>query len=380
MKRVFVVVFDSFGVGATPDAKAYGDEGSNTLKAISTSTKLNIPTLTKLGLFNIDGVNFKPECKTPIAKYAKLEELSVGKDSTTGHFEMAGIITKKPFPTFKKGFPKAVISKLEKAWGKKVLCNKPYSGTQVINDYGCEHIKTGNPIVYTSADSVLQIACHEEVVPLDVLYTMCRQARKIMQGKYGVGRIIARPFLGEYPNFYRTANRHDFSLVPPSPNLLSELVKNHKQVVAIGKINDIFANTNITQKIESNNNHEGIENFLAMQNEEFNGLCFLNLCDFDMKFGHRNDIDGYAQELTFIDSKLDLFIKNMKEDDALIITADHGCDPSTTSTDHSREYVPFLLYHNNIEPENLHIIKGFNFVGKTVLNLLDVQTDCKTLK
>lgn len=378
-KRVFLIVLDSFGIGQAPDAKSYGDLGSNTIKTIASSESLNIPTLTKLGLFNIDGVSCKPKIENPIGSFARLEELSAGKDSTTGHWEMAGIITKTPFPTFKKGFPKNIINKLEKAWGKKVLCNKPYSGTQVIIDYGCEHIKTGNPIVYTSADSVLQIACHEEVIPLSQLYTMCKQAREIMTGKYGVGRIIARPFLGEYPNFYRTSNRHDFSLIPPTDNLLEQIIKNNLEVIAIGKIDDMFAHQNISITLTSTDNNTGMNQLLSCQNKDFSGLCWINLCDFDMKFGHRNDIDGYAKALTNFDAKLNEFISNMKEDDALIITADHGCDPATESTDHSREYVPFILYYKPIEPKNLGTLKGFNHVGATILNLLSINSNSKTL-
>lgn len=378
-KRVFIIVLDSFGIGQAPDANIYGDVGSNTLKAIASTTNLNIPTLTSLGLFNIEGVSCRPKTDNPLGSYARLEEVSNGKDSTTGHWEMAGIITKTPFPTFKNGFPKSIITKLEKAWNKKILCNKPYSGTQVILDYGCEHIKTGNPIVYTSADSVLQIACHEDIIPHETLYSMCKQAREIMVGKFGVGRIIARPFLGEYPNFYRTANRHDFSLVPPANNLLEQIINANLEVISIGKIDDMFAHKNITTALPSTSNEMGMNQLLMCQEQDFSGLCWLNLCDFDQKFGHRNDVCGYANALSSFDNKLKEFLAKMKEEDALIITADHGCDPSTQSTDHSREYVPFLLYYNSIKPINLKTKKGFNHVGATVLNLLNIKSTNLTL-
>lgn len=380
MKRVFLIILDGFGIGSAPDADQYGDVGSNTFKAVASTPNLKIPNLTKLGIFNIDGVHSCPACPQPLAQFARLQEVSVGNDTVTGHWEMAGIITSKKKPLFPKGFPKSFVKKLEKETGKKFICNKTYPGTQVINDYGCEHLKTGDYILYTSADSVLQIACHKDVAPCQELYAVCRKAREVAQGKFGVARIIARPFDGEYPNFYRTTGRHDFTLIPPVPNLLSELESAEKKTYAIGKINDIFVGTNISKAIPSLSNAEGLERTMSALNEDFNGLCWLNLCDFDTLYGHRNDIKGYANALNEFDVFLGKFIKKMSDDDALIITADHGCDPATPSTNHSREYVPFILYYNGITPGNCGTIKGFNSVGKTVLSLLDVTTTIKTLE
>lgn len=373
MKRVFVAVLDSFGIGASADAAEFGDVGSNTLAAVVKSKNFDCPVLKRLGLFNIDGVACGKKEEKPIATHVRLVEISKGKDTTTGHWEMAGVVSKKPFPTFPNGFPKEVVKKLEKAFGCEILCNKPYSGTKVIEDFGKQHLQTGMPIVYTSADSVLQIACHEDVVPLEKLYEMCRKAREIMQGKFGVGRIIARPFKGEIGAFYRTANRHDFSLVPPQNNMLQILKEKQFDVVSIGKIFDIFAGSGITKSLQSQGNLDGLEKFLEVQKQDFNGLCFLNLCDFDMLYGHRNDIDGYAKALSQADGYVGKFIDNMRSDDVLIITADHGCDPSTESTDHSREDVPCLIYFKGITPQNLGEKEGFNCVGATVLSLLGVK-------
>lgn len=372
-KRVFLIVLDSFGIGEMPDAFEFCDEGSNTLKAVSTSKYFKCDTLKKLGLFNIDGVDYLNSEKNPLASFVRLSEKSKGKDTTTGHWEIAGTVLDKPFPTFTDtGFPKNIVDKLEEAFNSKILCNKAYSGTQVILDYGKEHIKTKKPIVYTSADSVLQIACHEEIIPVEKLYEMCTKAREILMGDYAVGRVIARPFTGEYPNFVRTKNRHDFSLVPPKNNMLSIIKENGLDSIAVGKISDIFAETGITKAYKTKINSEALETLLEIQKQNFNGLCFVNLCDFDMLFGHRNDIDGYAKALTETDSYLEKFLQNIKEDDLLIVTADHGCDPSTPSTDHSREYIPCLIYNKNKESENLGTKKGFNHIGATVLDYLNV--------
>ena len=373
MKRVFIVVLDSFGIGQAPDADEFGDNGSNTLEAVVQSGKFNCPVMKKLGLFNIDGVNCFEKEKSPMASFGKLVEISKGKDTTTGHWEMAGIVSKKPFPVFPQGFPKEIVARLEKAFGKGILCNKPYSGTQVIVDFGKEHLETGKPIVYTSADSVLQIACHEDVVPVEKLYEMCRKAREIMQGKFAVGRIIARPFKGEVGEFYRTTNRHDFSLVPPENNLLKILQIQQFDVISIGKIYDIFAGSGIDKSFPTKGNSEGLEKLLEMQKEDFNGLCFLNLCDFDMLYGHRNDVDGYANALSEADSYLGKFIEKMQEEDVLMIVADHGCDPSTKSTDHSRENVPCLVYSKKLQSKNMGTKKGFNHIGATVLKLLNAK-------
>ena len=379
MKRVFVVVLDSFGIGQAKDAKKFGDVGANTLKSVSSSKHFKCPVMKKMGLFNIDGVEFDKKAKKTNGIFGRLEPCSMGKDTTTGHWEMAGVILKKPFPTFPKGFPKNVVKKLEKEFGVEVLCNKPYSGTKVIEDFGQEHIKTGKPIVYTSADSVLQIACHEDTVPLEKLYEYCRKARAVMQGKFGVGRIIARPFKGEVGAFYRTANRHDFSLVPPNDNALEILKRQGFDVVSIGKINDIFAGSGITKSLPSNGNSEGLEKLLEVQKTSFKGLCFLNLCDFDMLYGHRNDIDGYAKALAEADKKIGEFVDGMQAEDLLIITADHGCDPLSESTDHSRENVPCLIYFNGCKSENFGTKSGFNHVFATVLNVMNV-TDVENVQ
>lgn len=379
MKRVFLVILDSLGIGEAPDAPDYYDEGSNTLKALTASPNLSIPNLSKLGLFNIDGAHHRPIQVEPLGQYARLQESSIGKDTVTGHWEMSGIISTSLRPIFSKGFPRSFVTKLEKATGKKFICNKQYSGTEVIKDYGCEHLKTGKLILYTSVDSVLQIACHKDVMPLQELYSVCRTVRELCKGKYAVGRVIARPFSGEYPNFFRTAGRHDYALNPPTPNLLTELENAGKDTYAIGKINDIFCGKSISKAIPTSNNNDGILHLMSAQNENFNGLCWINLCDFDSVFGHRNDVEGYAKALSEFDVYLGKFIAAMNDEDALIITADHGCDPSTPSTNHSREFVPFILYYRGITPANFGTVKGFNSVGKTVLSLLDIKAQTKTL-
>ena len=374
MSRVFLIVLDSFGIGEMPDARKYRDEGSNTLRSVASSPFFNAPNLQKLGLFNIDGVQSQiVPSKDPKAAYIRLSELSPGKDTTTGHWEMAGYVLPEKFPTFRKGFPKSVIDAIKEATGRGVLCNMPFSGTEVIKMFGDEHVKTGKLIVYTSADSVLQIAAHEDVVPLDTLYDYCKKVRQIMQGKYGVGRIIARPFVGKDGDYIRTPNRHDFSLVPPQKTLLNVLQEAGKDVISVGKINDIFAGSGITKAYTSKGNDEGMEITLNLQKEDFDGLCFVNLVDFDMLYGHRNDVDGYAKAISSFDKYLGVFVHNMKDDDVLMITADHGCDPLTPSTDHSREYVPLLIYGARILPKNLGTRAGFNYVAGTVLDILNVQ-------
>lgn len=371
--RIFLLVLDSFGIGEAPDAKKYGDEGSNTYKSVTSNKFCKIPNLTKLGLTNIDGANGTN--KSYISKIARLQELSNGKDSTTGHWEMAGIVTKIPFPTYPNGFDNEIIEKLKKAWGvNEILCNKPYSGTEVIKDYGEEQLKKHAPIVYTSADSVLQVACHEEEFSVETLYDMCEKARKIMNGKDAVSRIIARPFVGTYPNYTRTDNRKDFSIDPPK-NHLFEIVQNAgKDTISIGKIRDLFNDKNIDKKYTNNGNTGEIKSLFDAQKSDFNGLCWLNFCDFDSKYGHRNDCNGYAKALTEVDKALGKFLKNMKDDDLLIITADHGCDPATPSTDHSREYVPCIIYRNGIIHENLGTKQGFYHIGATILKELDIKS------
>lgn len=373
-KRVFLIVLDSFGIGELPDAENYGDKGSNTLKAVSRSDKFNLTNLKKLGLFNIDGVDVCEKEKAPLANFCRIAEKSKGKDTTTGHWEIAGIITEKPFPTYPDGFPIEITEKLEKETGRGILCNKPYSGTKLLLDYGEEHIKTGKLIVYTSADSVLQIAAHEDVVPVEKLYEYCKIARKIMTGKHGVGRIIARPFTGAYPEFTRTSRRHDFSLVPPKDTMCDILCNNNIDVIGVGKIFDIFAGKGIQKTFPTKNNDDGMEKIKELQKEDFNGLAFINLVDFDMVYGHRNDVDGYAGALTRFDEFIGGFIENMRNDDVLIITADHGCDPSTESTDHSREYIPLLIYGKELKNGiNMGTRTTFSDIGRAVLDLFSIK-------
>lgn len=365
-KRIFLLVLDSFGIGNAPDAEMFGDLGANTLKSISISKKLNIYNLKRLGLCNIDGVELE-DCVSPMGKFGALQELSAGKDTTIGHFEIAGIISENPLPTYPNGFPKDIIEKFEKQTGCGTLCNKTYSGTQVIADYGEEHIKTGKLIVYTSADSVFQIAAHTDIVPLEKLYEYCKIARKILVGEHAVGRVIARPFTGEYP-FTRTADRHDFSLEPPEDTMLDKLKDSGFDVISVGKIADIFAHRGITEEYFTHSNMEGMNKTFELLRCDFNGLCFTNLVDFDMKFGHRRDIDGYANAISEFDNWLSVFIPKMQDDDLLIITADHGCDPNFKGTDHTRERVPLLMYSKGVEPENLGTIQGYDYISKTVLD------------
>lgn len=374
IKRVFIIVLDSFGIGELPDAYAYGDSGSSTIRAVAGSEKFNTPNLAKLGLFNIDGVTVGTPTESPMGAYSRMREMSKGKDTTIGHWEIAGIISDRPLPTYPHGFPQDILEKFEKATGRKVLCNKPYSGTEVIMEYGREHVETGALIVYTSADSVFQIAAHEEVVPLEKLYEYCEIARNILTGEHGVGRVIARPFIGEYPNFKRTSNRHDFSINPPRPTMLDYLKESGREVIAVGKINDIFNGKGVTDKMRTKNNEDGMDQTIKLQDRDFEGLCFTNLVDFDMLYGHRNDVDGYAAALTAFDVRLGEFLNRMNPDDVLIITADHGCDPSTESTDHSREYVPLLIYGDAIAPSVNAGTRGcFGDAAATVLDMFNVQ-------
>ncbi|MBR4286105.1 MAG: phosphopentomutase [Clostridia bacterium] len=367
-KRVFLIVLDSCGIGEAPDSAYFGDEGCSTIRTISNSPEFNINTLRSLGYTHIDGLSFLGE-GTLKSRVARLKEISKGKDTTIGHWEIAGVISQKPLPTFPNGFPDDLISEFEKRTGRRVICNKTYSGTEVIKDYGNEHLESGALIVYTSADSVFQIAAHEDIVPTEQLYNYCRIAREMLVGEWGIGRVIARPFEGKYP-FKRTANRHDFSLEPPKETVLDELKAEGFDVIAVGKINDIFAGKGITEYTYTKNNTDGMNKTSEYQSKDFNGLCFINLVDFDMVYGHRNDTNGYARAFTEFDKWLGTFINNMKSDDALIITADHGCDPGFKGTDHTREYVPFILYSKNIEPENKGTIEGFDYISQQVKNLL----------
>lgn len=373
-KRVFIIVLDSFGIGELPDADLFGDTGSNTLTAIAASPKYDTPELKKLGLFNIDGVGCGEKCAAPTGSFARMAEKSMGKDTTTGHWEIAGIETKKAMPTYPNGFPEEIIKALEQKTGKGVLCNKPYSGTKVIVDYGPQHMKTGKLIVYTSSDSVFQIAAHEDVVPVEKLYEYCSFMRNVLTGENSVGRVIARPFRGTYPNFERTSARHDFSLEPPQDTMLDILKQNKYDVIAVGKINDIFAGRGVTKFCRTVNNMDGMDKTLEIQKEDFNGLCFVNLVDFDMIYGHRNNVDGYANAMTEFDRRLGEFLSKMREGDALFITADHGCDPSTPSTDHSREYTPMIVCGSHIKKGiNLHTRPTFGDIGATILDMFSID-------
>ncbi|MBE5935817.1 MAG: phosphopentomutase [Lachnospiraceae bacterium] len=375
MKRAFLIVLDSVGIGEMPDAADYMDEGSNTLKAASTSEYFNMPNMAELGLFNIEGVDCRPAVENPTAAVARMHEASKGKDTTIGHWEISGIISEKPLPTFPDGFPKELLDKLSEATGRRIICNKPYSGTEVIKDYGREHVETGALIVYTSADSVLQIAAHEDIVPIDELYRYCDIARELCVGEWGVGRIIARPFEGEYP-YKRTTNRHDYSLEPPKTTMLDILINNGLAVKAVGKINDIFAGKGISDMVRTQNNMDGVDKMLDYSKEDFEGLCFVNLVDYDMLYGHRNDVEGYAKALTAFDERIPEILAMLKDDDILMITADHGCDPITPSTDHSREYTPLVMYGKNIKAGvNLGTRKTFADIAMTILDYFNIKGD-----
>lgn len=383
-KRVFLIVLDSFGIGGAPDAAAFGDEGSNTLAAVLSYSKAPFPNLAKMGLLAIDGENdqriidyrnAQETIPSPIGSYARVREVSAGKDSTIGHWEIAGIISDKAQPTYPDGFPEEVMKALEEATGKEYLCNKPYSGTDVIRDYGEEHMKTGKPIIYTSADSVLQIAAHEEIIPLNELYDICAKAREVMTGDHAVGRVIARPFVGEPGNFTRTANRHDFSLSAPSSTMLDLLKNEGYDVISIGKIFDLFAGRGLTESNPTKGNTDGINKTIEMMDRDFTGLCFTNLVDFDMKYGHRNNIEGYATAMHEFDDALEIILSKLRDDDLLIITADHGCDPSTASTDHSRECIPLLIYGDGYRtPCNMGELSGFNNIAGIVLTAIMGRT------
>ena len=369
MKRVFLIVLDSFGIGTAPDSADFGDAGADTLGSIRRSVKFSAENMKKLGLFNIDGIAGGIEA--PVGAYARMTERSRGKDTIIGHWEMCGVISEQPLPTFPDGFPEELLEKLSAAWGRGILCNKPYSGTQVIADYGREHIGTGKLIVYTSADSVLQIAAHESVVPIEELYRDCEIAREICRGKYGVGRIIARPFEGEYP-YKRTSRRHDFALEPPHKTTLDLLKDAGLDVIAVGKINDIFAGQGVTDAIKTSGNADGMEKTMALLDRDFHGFAFVNLVDFDMVYGHRRDIDGYAAATAAFDAWLGGFRAKMRPDDLLLITGDHGCDPGFTGTDHTREYTPLLAAGGAVRPGSLGTRTSFADIGATVADIFGV--------
>ncbi len=372
-KRIFLIVLDSFGIGEAPDAADFGDVGANTLGSVLRSGRLNIPNLIAMGLGNTDGADGLRGVDAPLASYARLRELSRGKDTTTGHWEIAGIISEQPMPTYPNGFPKELMDEFERRTERGTLCNLPYSGTDVIRDFGEEHLKTGKLIVYTSADSVFQIAAHEELVSNEELYRFCRIARELLVGEHGVGRVIARPFVGTPGDFKRTANRRDFSLVPPKKTALDRIKDAGLDVIGVGKIGDIFAMAGITESYPTHSNDEGMEMTSELQKRDFTGLCFVNLVDFDMLYGHRQDAVGYAEALSRFDLWLGDFIKDLKDDDLVMITADHGCDPLDKSTDHTREYVPFLIYGKGRSSENLGTLDGFTEVGRRVCRELGIE-------
>lgn len=377
MKRIFLIVLDSFGIGAMPDSEKFGDVGVNTLAACSTSDKLHIPNMIAAGLGNIDGVSCLPKTDCPTGAFARLQEASMGKDTTIGHWEIAGIISSEALPTYPNGFPEEVLHAFELVTGRGVLCNLPYSGTDVIRDYGQQQLDTGKWIVYTSADSVFQVAAHEEFIPLEELYEACHKARNILRGKHGVGRVIARPFVGDSVNgFKRTSNRHDYSLEPPKATMLDVIKDSSLDSIAVGKIHDIFAGYGDTEYVYNKSNANGMEHTSNFAKKDFHGLCFVNLVDFDMVYGHRRDIDGYANALSEFDAWLGGFLKDLNEDDLVMITADHGCDPAyTATTDHTREYVPLLILGKKVKPVNLGTRNSFADIAATVTDILNVAYD-----
>ena len=375
MKRIFLIVLDSFGIGAMPDSESFGDVGVNTLSSCATSAKLNIPNMIAAGLGNIDGVACLPKTDAPTGAFARLTEASMGKDTTIGHWEIAGVVSPDPLPTYPNGFPEEILKAFEEATGRGCLCNLPYSGTDVIRDYGQQQLDTGKWIVYTSADSVFQVAAHEEFIPLEELYDACHKARNILRGKHGVGRVIARPFVGDAVNgFKRTSNRHDYSLEPPKPTMLDALKAAGLDSIAVGKIHDIFAGYGDTEYVYNKSNADGMNHASNYAKQDFHGLCFVNLVDFDMVFGHRRDIDGYANALSEFDNWLGGFVEQLGEEDLVMITADHGCDPAyTATTDHTREYVPLLILGKGTKKVDLGTRKSFADIAATVTELLGVE-------
>ena len=372
-RRLFLIVLDSVGIGEAPDAALFGDEGSNTVRA-AVEAGADLPNLKKLGLFNIDGMDWTTGEQAPAGAFGRMQEASMGKDTTIGHWEIAGVVSPKPLPTFPDGFPPEIIEKFEQLTGRKVICNKPYSGTQLLLDYGREHVKTGALMVYTSADSVFQVAAHEEVVPVEELYRYCEMARELLIGDYAVGRVIARPFIGEYPNYTRTSRRHDFSLKPPRPTMLDAIRDAGLDSIAVGKISDIFAGSGVTEIIRTANNTEGIARTLELLRRDFHGICFVNLVDFDMVYGHRNNAPGYAEALMEFDRALPEICAGLKKEDLLMITADHGCDPSTPSTDHSREYTPLVAWSPSVFPgTNLGTHSTFADIGATAVDFFGLE-------
>lgn len=374
IKRIFLIVLDSCGVGAAPDSADFGDIGVNTLRSCAASPKFSIPHLIEAGLGNLDGIDYLPKTDHPTAALARLQEASMGKDTTIGHWEIAGIVSPNPLPTYPQGFPQEVLEEFEKQTGRGVLCNLPYSGTDVIRDYGEEQKKTGKWIVYTSADSVFQVAANENWIPLEELYDACRKARAILRGDHGVGRVIARPYVGQSASeFRRTSNRHDFSLEPPKQTMLDAIKAAGLDTLAVGKIYDIFAGQGTTEHLFNKSNADGMAHTDDYAARDFHGLCFVNLVDFDMQYGHRRDVDGYANALTEFDTWLGQFLPKLGDEDLVMITADHGCDPAyTATTDHTREYVPLVVLGKQVKPVNLGTRKSFADIAATVTELLNV--------
>ena len=376
MKRVFIIVLDSFGIGAMPDSQRFGDHGVNTLSSCAQSKQLHIESLQNAGLGNIDGVTCLAPAANPTGAYGRMAEASNGKDTTIGHWELAGIISENPLPTYPQGFPEEILTPFCQETGRGVLANAPWSGTAVIEEFGKAHMETGDLIVYTSADSVFQIAAHEDIVPPQQLYEYCRIARKLLVGKHGVGRVIARPFIGTPGNFTRTANRHDFSLEPPKTTLLDAVKNAGMASIGVGKIHDIFAGVGLTDYVYNQSNADGMNHAMNYAKSDFTGLCFVNLVDFDSHFGHRRDIDGYAQALSDFARWLPNFMDQLGDEDILFITADHGCDPGyAATTDHTREYVPLLALGKQVRPANLGTRKTYADLAATAADLLGVTLD-----
>ena len=377
MRRVFLIVLDSLGIGEATDARDFGDEGAHTLRSLYRAGRLCIPNLIEMGIGNIKGLDFLGKTEKPTASVARVREASAGKDTTIGHWEIAGHVSEKPLPTFPEGFPPEFLDRFSRKVGRGILCNRPYSGTAVISDFGEEHLRTGKLIVYTSADSVFQIAAHTDIVSLSELYAICETARQMLTGDLAVGRVIARPFSGSAPDFYRTADRRDYSLEPPA-GLLAETVQGSGlTTVSVGKIIDIFADRGFDRAIRTHSNREGMEAVSEIVKEDFSGLCFVNLVDFDMLWGHRRDAAAYAEGLNAFDRWLGAFIGSMREDDALIITADHGCDPCyLKTTDHTREDVPCLIYSAGRSPRNIGVRDSFSDIGATAAALLGIDFCC----
>ncbi|HZJ82595.1 MAG TPA: phosphopentomutase [Clostridia bacterium] len=375
MKRAIIIVMDSVGIGELPDAHKYGDVSSNTLGNIAAQIKgFSLPNLQSLGLGNIQGIEGFERVENPIGSFGKMDEKSAGKDTTTGHWEMMGIVLPKPFPTYPDGFPHDVIDRFEERIGSPILGNIPASGTQIIKDLGKDHMKTGYPIVYTSADSVFQIAAHEDIIPIERLYEICRIAREILIGDHAVGRVIARPFIGKPGSFKRTSRRHDFSLDPIHETVLDNAADEGFAVKAVGKIIDVFNSKGITESIYTENNMDGVNRTIDFIKEDFEGIIFTNLIEFDMLYGHRNDVAGYARALVELDGRIPEVLDALKDDDVLMITADHGCDPTRPGTDHSREYVPLLVYGKGLKQNiDLGIRETFADLGATVSQILGIN-------